>query len=66
MGWGAMKSKVHEHALYAEHSKTTSTCNGVHNAPMRLLLTKGPEVMPDTVTQRQKMPQCYRPAGRPC
>ena len=28
MGWGALKSKLHEHVLYAEQSKTTSTCNG--------------------------------------
>ena len=34
MGWGALKSKLHEHALYANQSKTTGTCNS------SLLLTK--------------------------
>ena len=29
------------------------------------VIAKGPEVMPDTVTQRQKTPQRYRPASRP-
>jgi len=39
MGWGALKSKLHKHALYAEQSKTTSMCNGTCIAPMTLLLT---------------------------
>ena len=40
MGWGALESKLHEHALYANQSKTTSTCNGTRIPPMRLLLTQ--------------------------
>jgi len=40
MGWGALKSKLHEHALYTEQSKTTSKCNGARIAPMRILLTR--------------------------
>ena len=40
MGWGTLKSKLHEHALYAEQSKTTSTCNGAGIAAMRLPLTQ--------------------------
>ena len=30
------------------------------------VIAKGPDVMPNTVTQWQKMPQCYRPPNRPC
>ena len=40
MGWGALKSMLHEHALYAEQSKTKSTCNGTRIRPMRLPLTQ--------------------------
>jgi len=40
MGWKAFTSKLHEHALYAEKSKTTSTCNSGRIIPMRLLLTQ--------------------------
>ena len=65
MGWGALKSKLHEHALYAAQSKTTSKYRP-HETTADPVITTGPEVMPDTVTQRQKTPQCYRPASRPC
>ena len=30
------------------------------------VITKGPEVMPNTEMQHEKTPQGYRPASRPC
>jgi len=46
MGWGALKSKLHGHALYTEQSKTTRTCKGTCIAPEITadpVITKGPE-----------------------
>ena len=40
MGWGTLKSKLHEHALYAEQSKPTSTCNGARITTMILPMTQ--------------------------
>ena len=61
LGWGALKSKLHEHALCAEQSKATSTWQWCTHRPYETtadpVIAKGPEVMPDTVTQHQKTPQ---------
>ena len=41
MGWGALKtSKLHEHALYAEQNKTTSTCSGARITPIILTMSQ--------------------------
>jgi len=63
------KGKLHENTLYAEISKTTSTCNGAHIAPSKLQLTqcspKSPGIMPNTVMQYRETPHYYRPTSRP-
>ena len=63
------KGKLHENALYAEQSKSATTCNGAHIALSKLQLTqclqKSPGNMPSTVMQCQETPHYYRPTSRP-
>ena len=67
MGWGALKSKLHEHALYAKQKKNHKhvqwRTHHHYDTTDEPVIAKGPEVMPDTVTQRQKTLQRYRPAS---
>ena len=62
MGWGALKSKLHEHVL-TTLSKVKLQAHETNADPV---IAKGTEVTLDTVTQCQKTPQLYWPASRPC
>jgi len=57
--WGALKSKLHEHALYAEQSKTTSNAMA-HSSPLwdytaNPVITKALNTTPESTTM---LPAC--------
>ena len=60
MGWGALKSKLHEPTLYAEQSKTTSTCIGARIGPMRLPIVMSEDNVMQSICTFQQNEICIR------
>lgn len=60
MGWGALKRKLHEHALYVDQSKTTSTCIGARIGPMRLPIVMSEDNVMQSICTFQQNQICTR------